>query len=88
MNVTHMPKLIKKNYPQQLWLPFMLAKAEISLGKVNISKTTMEKLTQSAGIGLILKQTDTQKKCLFVSSQIKELFSIMSSHFQGNRFPF
>lgn len=44
MNVTHMPKLIKKNYSQQLWLSFrvkyslMLAKAEIPLGKINISK--------------------------------------------------
>lgn len=59
MNVTHMPKLIKKNYPQQLWLPFMLAKTEIPLGKVNLSKTTMEKLTQSASVGLLLKQTGT-----------------------------
>lgn len=59
MNVTHMPKLVKKNYPQQLWLPFMLAQAEIPSGKVNISKTTTEKLTQSAGIGLLLKQTGT-----------------------------
>lgn len=46
-----MPKLIKKNYPQQIRPPFrvkyslMLAKAEIPLGEVNISVTTTEELT-------------------------------------------